>query len=807
LVVGIFSLSLYSFTLAPGLLPADSGEYQLAGAVLGVAHPPGYALYTLLGWLISRAPGISPAASINFLSALFAALTLACVSRAVRHWTGSLWAGPFAACALGFAVTFWAQATTANVRMLTALAIAWALERLAAYQRDPHNDRILMHIALALGLGVSHHGSTVFMAAALGVFALYLRPSVLRRPWPLLAGWVPFLAWLYFPLRAGAPYAPEGLRTLDGFLEHVLARGFGGDMLAFATVEALPGRLFVLSQVLPFQWNGALLLMAALGALFLLRRQRAAGIALLGAWLVHTFIAITYRAPQTVEYMLPSYVVMAVWMGIALAELTRLATRNRPIKFIAALLLVTPLVLQFSAIFPSYRALAQDNSTRAYAESLLENAPPNAVILANWHWATPLSYLRIVEGRRPDVELRYVFPRGESYAQNWVEEINALLPARPVVVTSFFAPEYGALPYRFAPLGPAWEVRAEPLMTPPANLIGAQSFGDLEFLGFHLNPTVESVLSVDLTAAWRTSAPRDLRFYVHLIGPNGLLYGQRDVNYPAARYVAGEVLLDRYDLAIRPDALPGAYTLMAGAYLPDGARIAETALTAIKLPARAEPPVTAHPLFWPANGAMLIGYDVDNTLLDAPRLYLHWQLGREAVTVPVLDAPFTLPSGPGYATTAFEFTPGQTLNAAGLTLDADRASHYVPFGNALILTDAALEARIARPGEKYTVDFGFLAARPIRQDLSVKVDIVGPGWHAQVDSVPVYGAIPTLKWITGTRLADRYTLTIPSDAPPGDAQVLLGWYDGFTQRDLAILDPRLALLGPTVNLGTVTIVK
>ena len=36
------ALGLYIATLAPGVLPADSGEFQLAGAVLGIAHPPGY---------------------------------------------------------------------------------------------------------------------------------------------------------------------------------------------------------------------------------------------------------------------------------------------------------------------------------------------------------------------------------------------------------------------------------------------------------------------------------------------------------------------------------------------------------------------------------------------------------------------------------------------------------------------------------------------------------------------------------------------------------------------------------------------
>jgi len=217
--LGIFCLALYTLTLSPGLLPADAGEYQVVGAVLGVAHPPGFALYTLLSWLISRALFfIPPATAINFLSALFAALTLVLLSRTVRSLTHSALAGICAALALGFSTTFWAQAVTANVRMPAILAMALALERLVAYRqivltaesaehaektedplRTPRALRLNLNplalFALALGLGVSHHGSVVFIAAVLGLYALWLNPRVLLRAgaWPLLLGLLPFL--------------------------------------------------------------------------------------------------------------------------------------------------------------------------------------------------------------------------------------------------------------------------------------------------------------------------------------------------------------------------------------------------------------------------------------------------------------------------------------------------------------------------------------------------------------------------------------------------------------------------------------
>jgi len=43
-VITLVALALYLATLAPGLLPADAGEFQIVASTLGIAHPPGYPL-------------------------------------------------------------------------------------------------------------------------------------------------------------------------------------------------------------------------------------------------------------------------------------------------------------------------------------------------------------------------------------------------------------------------------------------------------------------------------------------------------------------------------------------------------------------------------------------------------------------------------------------------------------------------------------------------------------------------------------------------------------------------------------------
>lgn len=821
-------LGFYTLTLAPGLLPADSGEFQITGALLGVAHPPGFASYTLLSWLISRLPFLSPAVAINFLSALLAALALVCVSGAVRAWTGSMLAGLFAALALGCATTFWAQATTANVRMFTASAVALTLFGLAAYTspfgraNQGAREPALALFAFAAGLAVSHHGSTIFPVAALGLYALLAYAQrdwsvarlmwagglqkrigltlMARQLWPLLFGLLPFLTWAYFLFRAGAYGAPPNLGTWDGYLDQVLARNFLNAVLAFATPELFPDRLRVLGVILNFQWNWILLALALLGVVAAVIRDSRLGTALLVAFGAHTFISITYAAPQTTEYLLPAFVLLAVFMGFGFAEILRWLdfapdvppAGSTPARALLALPLLAlalgGLLFQYQANFPGYRQLAQDDSTRTFTQALLEQAPRDAVLLAPWHWATPLWYLREVEGRRPDVEVRYVVPRGVSYAQNWVEEIEQTLADRPVIVVSFYPNEYAASGYRFLPLAtphfPAWRVYAPPLTESPANLQGAQTWGDLEFLGYlPLSvPSGESAPSLDLIAAWRVvGPPRDLNFFIHALGPDGLLYGQHDVSVPASRYVTGEVLAERYTVRLLPEAAPGTYTLVAGAYLPDGTRLAETTLTTIIVTPRTAPPPTTQPQLRVGERGALIGQDADHSLPDSPRFLQHWRTPA------------------GYRTTVTETQP------SAFSLLPSSFRRYVPFGDQLTLTRAEFWPATARPGETVTVDVEFIAARSLNRDLIVKVELTGSGWRVQLDTVPVGGGLPTLKWIAGSRLRDRYTLTVPADAAPGPAQLTLGWYDAFTQRTLSLLDPRLAQLGPNAPLGVVEI--
>ena len=81
LLTFFLALGLYVLTLAPTVATIfdDSLEFQLVTYLLGIAHPTGYPLYTLLGWLFTRLPVGDVAFRVNLMSAVFGALTIAFV--------------------------------------------------------------------------------------------------------------------------------------------------------------------------------------------------------------------------------------------------------------------------------------------------------------------------------------------------------------------------------------------------------------------------------------------------------------------------------------------------------------------------------------------------------------------------------------------------------------------------------------------------------------------------------------------------------------------------------------------------------
>ena len=107
------------------------------------------------------------------------------------------------------------------------------------------------------------------------------------------------------------------------------------------------------------------------------------------------------------------------------------------------------------------------------------------------------------------------------------------------------------------------------------------------------------------------------------------------------------------------------------------------------------------------------------------------------------------------------------------------------------------------PGDTVRVELHLVAKKPILHDYVVSVRLTDESGRllSQDDAVPALGAIPTLKWIRGSSIADVHFVPVPIGAQAGTLRLSLIVYDAFTMQPLGVLDDRLAKLGPSVPLA------
>ena len=811
----------FGLTVSQDLLPADNGEFQLRAAQLGVAHPPGFPLYTLLAWLMTKLPGNgSPALMVNLLGLICALGTLIGVYKICYRLTHSTAAALLGSTFLGVATTFWAQATTANIRSLTALFVVlmfWTAVRwYQQTQTHEEDDRWPWLFTLFAVLGVGHHASLIFMGTVIFLFMVCASP----RYWAELRRWLPrlgaiglgLLPQLYLVWRgsAGAPGSPADLDTPLGIFNHITARGFQGDLFHFLSWPDFADRLAVMVDVIRFQWPLALIVAALLGWLLLWQRQRPIAVLLITSTMLHTLVTATYRAPQTVEYMLPAYVPWAIAFA-ALPGLWPPGYRFTPpsswpriVRPTLLGILSLLLIARFSQSFSIYRQIRLENDTRAYISAVLDNAPPNAIILADWHWATPLWYATEVEHQRPDVTVRYVFPTDEPYGETWARRVREELD-RPVITTHFEAMPYASLPTAVK-IGEAYlfgQQQTESL----ANELQVDLTNGLSLTGYAVLTDAAvpgETFTVLLTSSSPTGTPLPpTTLFVHLVADDGTLMAQQDVPLPGSPGPQTTA----FALTPRLQTLPGAYQLFVGAYNSlDGAPIpsvtnqaTRTPLAPITVAVQRIRPLTQNRTYRPdpENARTLIGYDWDTTFATDPRLYLHWQVDEGYITeTPPVGAtgyPLTTWAGPWGIPVTTELAVEQT--------------NYVPFAGGMVWLGPLWQpANEARPGEQVHLAGRWGSSRPNYRDFGVAMRLVGyeaggDRWAwSDLDNrfgIPGMGAIPTLKWVAGSRVYDTHRLTIsPEGVPNQRIGVIVGLYNTMTNETVSVLDERLGAATP-----------
>jgi hypothetical protein len=242
---GLAVFAVYLTTLHRGLPGGDSGELITVASTLGIAHPPGYPLYTMLGKLFSYLPIGSVALRLNLFSALCGAGAAALLFATLKLLTGNKLPALFAASLFALSFEVWRYASVAEVFALNNLLCAGLFYCLAKWQTEGGHEKWLFAVFFLSGLCASHHHQSAFVVLPILILvSIEQRKNFSAKQW---AGyWGTFALgltpYLYLPLRAAMtpPLMWGDVTTWQGFLTHFLRREYGTFQLV-AGLKAEPG--------------------------------------------------------------------------------------------------------------------------------------------------------------------------------------------------------------------------------------------------------------------------------------------------------------------------------------------------------------------------------------------------------------------------------------------------------------------------------------------------------------------------------------------------------------------------------------
>jgi|GEM_PF-1721236 len=403
------ALLVYGITCCRTVFIGDSGELSLILDTGGIAHPPGYPLYTIVGFLwLKLLWFLTPAFAANLFSAAATAAAAAVLyfllARTTEEGTASPWINAGVALSFAFSRPLWGSATNAEVYGLSALLYVAALLFVVRYYQE-NRPAALISAAFFCGLTLTHHFSSSVVALSLLVALWLKRKDISGRVLAaaVAAFLVPLTLYGYLLLRfdPSLPINWMTERSLTG-----LWRMFTADIyrqfIAVPTLGDIGLYGSRLIGLLAMAFGPGLALLALPGAAEgVYRKSPVAALIVLPA-IANVVMVSLYHIPDFDGYLIPLFVAV-VFLLRQSAALMPSRWRQRPgtTATIAAALTVIPLVFNVAACNLGGLRLAE-----RYGRDLLDSAPEEGtVVLKSDNGSHPALYLRYGERYRPDLDV------------------------------------------------------------------------------------------------------------------------------------------------------------------------------------------------------------------------------------------------------------------------------------------------------------------------------------------------------------------------------------------------------------------
>jgi len=408
---------LYFLTAARDIVVGDSPELITAAVTLGVAHAPGYPLFTMLGHLFSLLPLGPIPFRVNLLSATCDALATGVVYFIALRLTRSQLAAAVAALLLAVNPTFWEWSLAAEVFPLNNLLAAVLILLLVTWHEHPERSILLIAAFFVAGFALTNHQTIVLLAPAF-CFVLWQRRSILfSQPRVLAAGIVAFVIGLipyaYVPwASAHHPVHNWGnVSSLHDLVRLITRRSYGSTRLV-ATPGYTGGPPWARLAALGISFGPVAGLLITLGAIRVFQRARwyfwFSLIAFIFAgpffvWITGLNLA---TAPSGLfvlqRFFLLSQVVLAPLAAFGVLALAQFVARSvsstQPwtLRVATAICLGAVLV----TVATNYRRIDQSRNSiaRHFGEDVFNTIRPHSVLLVSGDGAAfPLMYLQQVE--------------------------------------------------------------------------------------------------------------------------------------------------------------------------------------------------------------------------------------------------------------------------------------------------------------------------------------------------------------------------------------------------------------------------
>uniref|UniRef100_A0A8C0ZCR0 Transmembrane protein 260 n=1 Tax=Cyanistes caeruleus TaxID=156563 RepID=A0A8C0ZCR0_CYACU len=382
---------------------------------LGVAHPPGYPLFTLLAKVATGLPGGSPAFRVNLLCGLVGAAAASLLFCTVFRLSGSYAGGILAAGVFSFSRLTWQWSITAEVFSLNNLFVGLLMALTAHFEEAStakERSKISKLGAFCCGLSLCNQHTIV-------LYVICVVPWVLSRLFRkrelslghllklglcFLAGLLPYL---YLPASSylnRARWTWGDQTTFQGFLTHFLREEYGtfnlvnkGHFLNYFLFIYATAEMFCLKK---HQKSSVIWLFTGMLCLY----------SLFFAWRANLDVTKPLFLGVVERFWLQSSAVVAVLAGLGLATLASLgrSTVLEGTRLLPCLEWLPALALVAAQLWANYSTCDQSNNyvVDKFARNVLSSMPTGAVILLRGDLpGNALRYLHYCEGMRPDITL------------------------------------------------------------------------------------------------------------------------------------------------------------------------------------------------------------------------------------------------------------------------------------------------------------------------------------------------------------------------------------------------------------------